>query len=300
MASGSTKFKNSIHLDPQSADPSSPAEGDIFYSDGTSQDEGLHFYKDASWNKLLTGAVPPSFTTVTKTTTATLATSGEDNVLVDATTASFTVTLPAASGNSGVTYKITKTTPANIVTIDGNASETIGGNTSILMGAKNDSIIITCDGSNWYFLSDNRKVVLNQNGDGTTQSITENSITKITVLATDTDTIGKWDSGNSRYDIDETGYYDIVGALRYAADIDNDEIRMSAFIYVNDVQSFSGDWSGNGSSTQKIAVSVTALGVPLTAGDYVDLRAFQRNSDNDALTIDGDAKYCYLHIVKRN
>ena len=34
MSNGSTKFKNSINLEPQSADPSSPAEGDQFFSDG--------------------------------------------------------------------------------------------------------------------------------------------------------------------------------------------------------------------------------------------------------------------------
>jgi hypothetical protein len=49
MASGSTKFKNSINLDPQSTDPSSPAEGDLQFSDGTARAKGYWQYKDGAW-----------------------------------------------------------------------------------------------------------------------------------------------------------------------------------------------------------------------------------------------------------
>lgn len=47
----SKKFRNGIHLQPLSADPSSPAEGDIFVSDGTSRGKGLWIYKDGAWTK---------------------------------------------------------------------------------------------------------------------------------------------------------------------------------------------------------------------------------------------------------
>jgi hypothetical protein len=49
MANGFNKFKNGIYVDPQSADPSSPAEGDLFFSDGTSRAKGLWQYKDGAW-----------------------------------------------------------------------------------------------------------------------------------------------------------------------------------------------------------------------------------------------------------
>jgi hypothetical protein len=49
MADGSTKFKNSINVDPQSADPSNPAEGDIFVSDGTSRAAGAWQYISGAW-----------------------------------------------------------------------------------------------------------------------------------------------------------------------------------------------------------------------------------------------------------
>jgi hypothetical protein len=49
LATGSTKFKNSINIEPQSSDPSSPAEGDIFVSDGTSRAAGAWQYISGAW-----------------------------------------------------------------------------------------------------------------------------------------------------------------------------------------------------------------------------------------------------------
>lgn len=56
MADGSSKFKNSINLAPQSSDPSNPAEGDVFRADGTSRAEGLWEYKDSAWTQIGSGA----------------------------------------------------------------------------------------------------------------------------------------------------------------------------------------------------------------------------------------------------
>ena len=51
MADGSSKFKNSINLEPQSADPSNPAEGDTFCSDGTSRAAGYWQYINGAWSE---------------------------------------------------------------------------------------------------------------------------------------------------------------------------------------------------------------------------------------------------------
>lgn len=40
---------NRTKYTPQSSDPSNPAEGDVFYSDGTARPEGLWVYKNAAW-----------------------------------------------------------------------------------------------------------------------------------------------------------------------------------------------------------------------------------------------------------
>lgn len=75
-------------------------------------------------------------------------------LLCDATSGNITVTLPAAASNSGRIYVIKKIdASANTVTIDGNASETIDGATTVVLSAQYASKMIQCDGSNWFILS---------------------------------------------------------------------------------------------------------------------------------------------------
>lgn len=71
----------------------------------------------------------------------------------NATGGAFTVTLPAASGNTGLTYVIKKTDSSfNAVTIDGNASETIDGATTTTLNTQYEAVTIACDGTNWQIL----------------------------------------------------------------------------------------------------------------------------------------------------
>lgn len=91
--------------------------------------------------------------TSTKTTTYT-ATVTDHILLGDATSAAFTITLPAASGNTGLVFifkKIDSTT--NIVTIDGASSETIDGLLTWQLREQFDYIKIVCDGTNWIVLA---------------------------------------------------------------------------------------------------------------------------------------------------
>lgn len=70
----------------------------------------------------------------------------------DASGGAFTITLPAASSaTSGFEISIKKTDSSdNIITIDGNAAETIDGDASIDMGRQLDSIVLRSNGSTWY------------------------------------------------------------------------------------------------------------------------------------------------------
>ena len=80
------------------------------------------------------------YTALTTDDTITMSTSGGNR----------TVTLYAASGNSGRRLTIVKTSSdSNILTIDGNGAETIGGATTLAMHHVNQTITIECDGSNW-------------------------------------------------------------------------------------------------------------------------------------------------------
>jgi hypothetical protein len=122
-----------------------------------------HSINQTLTNKILT---TPELTTPTingskhadaaKTTAYTLLTT-DSIIRADASAGAFTLTLPAASGNEGLTYTIIRTdilSSTNFLTIDGNASETIDGNLTYLL-LPGESIIIECDGSNWQVLKGN-------------------------------------------------------------------------------------------------------------------------------------------------
>lgn len=81
------------------------------------------------------------------------ATATDHTILCNATSAAFTITLPASSGATRRRYVIKKTdSSANAVTIDGNASETIDGATTYALNNQYESVEIQCDGSNWHII----------------------------------------------------------------------------------------------------------------------------------------------------
>jgi hypothetical protein len=91
---------------------------------------------------------------VTKTGSATL-TTAETVVLANASAGAITLTLPAASGVTPRTlYFIKKIDTAlnNLVTIDGNASETIDGSLTITLSQRGEGVILQTDGTNWRVL----------------------------------------------------------------------------------------------------------------------------------------------------
>ena len=102
-------------------------------------------------DKLATGATA-NLTIATKTTTATILTT-EEIVFLDTSGGAYTVTLPTAVGNSGLTLFLKKTTSdTNAVTIDPNGSETIDGVATFPLGYQYAYIKIVSDGANWSIL----------------------------------------------------------------------------------------------------------------------------------------------------
>jgi hypothetical protein len=93
--------------------------------------------------------------TTAKTTTYT-GTGDETVILCDSSGGAFTVTLPAAASFTGKHYYIKKTSSDfSAVTIDGNASETIDGQTTTTINTQYEAIKIVSDGSNWHILDRN-------------------------------------------------------------------------------------------------------------------------------------------------
>lgn len=101
--------------------------------------------------------------TIAKTSAYTVVSSDRNKtILCDATSAAFTITLPdAATIGDGFMVKIKKVdSSTNAVTVDGDASETIDGETTFSLSYQYDSIIIICDGSEWHILSKSNSIAL--------------------------------------------------------------------------------------------------------------------------------------------
>lgn len=74
-------------------------------------------------------------------------------ILANAAGGAFTLTLPAAASNPGRHYFIRVIDATGDVTVDGNASETIGGSATQVLTTVADYLHIVSDGTNWQIVS---------------------------------------------------------------------------------------------------------------------------------------------------
>lgn len=92
-------------------------------------------------------------TTIAKTAAYTVAV-GDDVVLVDATAAAVTVTLPTAASFKDISVTVKKTdASANAVTIDGNGSELIDGAATKALATQYKSYTVISDGAGWQIIA---------------------------------------------------------------------------------------------------------------------------------------------------
>lgn len=88
---------------------------------------------------------------VTSTSSDYTLTTSVDVLLVNASGATKTAFLFAASGNSGIEVVVKKTdSSSNPVIIDGSGAETIDGATTYSLTVQYESVRLICDGSNWH------------------------------------------------------------------------------------------------------------------------------------------------------
>jgi len=91
--------------------------------------------------------------TIHKVSTTYTAAISDEVILCDATSGAFTVTLPAAASSRDVVLKFKKIDSTfSLVTIDGNASETIDGAVTTTLATQYETLEISCDGANWHIL----------------------------------------------------------------------------------------------------------------------------------------------------
>jgi hypothetical protein len=93
-------------------------------------------------------------TRVLSTSTSITAGVGDHTILVNASGAARTITLPTAIGATGRIYVIKKTdSSANAVTVATTSSQTIDGTTTRTLASQYSTITVQSDGSNWMRLS---------------------------------------------------------------------------------------------------------------------------------------------------
>lgn len=86
--------------------------------------------------------------------TTTYVTTASDGVIsVDASSASFTVTLVTAVGNSGLTQTFKKINAANVVTIDASSTQTIDGALTYALSARYSFVTLVSDGAGWLIVA---------------------------------------------------------------------------------------------------------------------------------------------------
>jgi len=95
-------------------------------------------------------------TVLTQVTTAYTPNKNDKTIWADASSASFTITLPgAATVEAGKTYTVKRTNAgANTVIVDGNGSETIDGIPSLRLNQRFDYLQLQSDGTNWMVISE--------------------------------------------------------------------------------------------------------------------------------------------------
>jgi hypothetical protein len=165
---------NSVHKG--STAPSYAAAGLIWIDDTNDPTEWLvKLYDGAAWITLgsidptndeyvpyhkgtaVGSAVVRAAEVISKTANYTLVAADNGKVvLVDASSGAVTITLPAvASVDDGYETTVKKTdATANTVTLDGNASETIDGATTLVLSVEDESATLRGDQSAWYVVGD--------------------------------------------------------------------------------------------------------------------------------------------------
>jgi len=120
-----------------------------FFVDGTNNEIGVNTSTPNSTLDIQ-GSLGYKVTPITAATTL-----NQTHNVVLCNTGPYTVTLPAAASNAGKVYYIKNIdAQSDIITIDGNASETIDGITTYLLNVRNHALRIICDGTNWHILEE--------------------------------------------------------------------------------------------------------------------------------------------------
>lgn len=147
---------------------------------------------------------------VTTTTTLTGTAFGKMH-LCSGTTSNYAVTLPAASGNAGKIIGF-RMAPGltKLVTLDGNSSELIDGETTRVMW-KNEVAILECDGTGWIKIAGKSIPMVCEIRASSTQTLTSGTEATLTLGSAFYDPASMADVGNSKILIRRNSTYLVRG-----------------------------------------------------------------------------------------
>jgi hypothetical protein len=227
-------------------------------------------------------------------TAATTATIGRMHVC-SGTTANYTLTLPAVSGNVGKFLGV-RMSPAltKLVTIDGNSSELIDGEQTRVMWA-DETAILFCDGTAWTKVAGKTLPFRCSMYPAADKSIPSGSVTLIEAGVVSYDPSGLMaDSANNRIVIPRSNSYQVSGFVGYSGS--GVVARCDTRIHLNG-STGSSVAELQGSLNPQVTSPLISYPVSFAAADTVQLYAFQASGSTITAwgTITG-SKYAVIEI----
>ena len=191
------------------------------------------------------------------------------------TSADYTVTLPAVSGNAGK-YIGFQMAPGltKLVTLDGNSTETIDGATTRIMWA-GETAILLCDGSNWFKVAGKSKPMACLMKAAATTSVANTTSTTVVLATVTLDNTGTMadNASSTRMYCRRTGDYLLTTVVRFGAPAATADA--SSYYYLNDTTDFLQLYTCATTAAAGANPSAgIAAPVALTAGDFIRLRAY--------------------------
>lgn len=187
------------------------------------------------------------------------------------TSADYTVTLPAASGNAGKLIGLRMSSAlTKLVTIDANSTELIDGVETRVMWA-NEVAVLFCDGTGWTKIGGKSiPMVAGIYRASNQTSVTAASIEKVLCSTLDFDDTGfVADATNSRLTVKRTSSYIISGKVQ--GDGPGALARWISLLYVNGAQAGSGETNSVSGTYPTPAATRTQT---ITAGHNVELYVY--------------------------
>jgi hypothetical protein len=218
------------------------------------------------------------------------------------TSADYTVTLPAASGNTGkfIGFRMGSASAlTKMVTLDGNASETIDGALTRIMWAY-ETCVLKCDGSNWHKVAGRSIPMSAEMVRNTAQSITTATVTQVLLNNIIFDMSGQLaDTTNNRINIKRPANYSTAVSWSLNAALTTAQLvqaRTHAGTPGSTTERKTALVGGTGGPTPAYLPYIGAV-LALVAGDCVEFHVYQ-TSGGSVNTVTTSGAWPVLTVVE--